>query len=123
MSEQTERIYRWKRCDYYTPHLQTMKEYIGCLYRLEGCCSGGLLHILLDDDNIDDDSVLYCLTECIKHPEREESKIGKLICEEYLQLSMQERRLLLRSYIMSFDCCCQETGCEGCFINTGEGEY
>lgn len=111
--------YRWQRCKYYTPHLETIKEYIGCLYRLDGCSSGGMLHVLLDDDNIDDDGILFCLQECLKHPEREEAVIGRLICEEYLRLSIQERRLLLHQYIWSFQCeHCEK--CEGCFVETGE---
>ena len=42
-------------CKYYNKHLNTICEYVRCLYSLEGCVSGGLLHILLDDDNYDDD--------------------------------------------------------------------
>lgn len=110
--------YRWQRCKYYTPHLQTIKEYIGCLYAIDGCCTGGMLHILLDDDNIDDDSILFCLRECIQHPEREDSGIGKLICEEYLKLTMPQRRILMRPYILDFQC--QYCNCSDCLVETGE---
>lgn len=82
------------KCQYYTKHLETIFGYIKCLYEIEGCGAGGLLHILLDDDNLDDSSISYCLAECIKHPEREESKLGALICEEYLKLNEHERKLL-----------------------------
>lgn len=43
------------KCKYYNEYLETIKEYIGCLYNLPLCGSGGLLHILLDDDNYDVD--------------------------------------------------------------------
>lgn len=114
-----EKIYEWKRCKYYSKHFQTIKQYIGCLYDIEGCSSGGLLHILLDDDNFDDDSILFCLRECLLHPEREESKIGKIICEEYLQLSMPERRLLTQPYISSFQCLCHDGNCDTCYVQNG----
>lgn len=112
--------YRWQRCKHYTPHLQTIKEYISCLYAIDGCCTGGMLHILLDDDNIDDDSILFCLRECIQHPEREDSGIGKLICEEYLKLTIPQRRLLMRPYILDFQC--QYVGCKECYVENGEDD-
>lgn len=112
--------YRWQRCKHYTPHLQTIKEYISCLYAIDGCCTGGMLHILLDDDNIDDDSILFCLRECIKHREREDSGIGKLICEEYLKLTIPQRRLLMSPYILDFQC--QYVGCKECYVENGEDD-
>ena len=109
------------KCKYYNKHLETIKEYIGCLYNLPMCGSGGLLHILLDDDNYDDDDILFCLKECITNPGREESKIGKLICEEYLSLSMEQRRLLTVGYIGNF-MCLDRSRCHECFIASGEAE-
>jgi len=99
-------------CKFYNKHLKTIEEYIHCLYSIEGCESGGMLHILLDDDNYDDDDVLYCLQECIKHPEREEAAIGKMICEEYLKLSNEQRSLLRYSTDGWHECSIQE--CEKC---------
>ena len=112
--------YEFKTCKYYSPHLETVRAYIGCLYDIKGCEAGGMLHILLDDDNLDDDSILWCLKECLNHPEKEETQIGKLICEEYLRLSMQERRLLTRDYVYDFRCWCH-AGCQNCDVETGEG--
>lgn len=109
-------------CKYYSEHLETVREYIRCLYSLSGCGSGGLLHILLDDDNIDDDDILFCLKECIQHPDREESKIGQLICEEYLELSMEQRRLLTNTYRGHWGCYALG-GCGQCFITTGEEKF
>lgn len=107
------------RCKYYDKHLDTIREYIGCLYSLDGCGCGGLLHILLDDDNYDDDDITYCLKECLSHPEREEAAIGQLICNEYLKLPMEQRRLLCNTYIGHWSCF-NDGECNGCFIASGD---
>lgn len=115
-------MYSMNRCKYYSEHLNTVAEYISCLYSLDGCSCGGLLHILLDDDNYDDNSIMFCLRECILHPEREESKIGKLICEEYLRLPMEQRRMLTRHDLGYQSCFKRGACCEECFIQIGD-EY
>ena len=107
------------KCKYYTPHLETIKAYIGCLYDIPDCCSGGLLHILLDEDNLDNDDIFACLRECLNNPKKEESVIGKLICEEYLKLSMFERRLLTSVYIEDFSCFGDCDDCVNCEIEKG----
>lgn len=106
-------------CKYYDKHLDTVREYIYCLYNLEDCSAGGLLHILLDDDSYDDDSIVFCLKECLRHPEREESQIGQLICQEYLKLSMEQRRLLCLSYTAARNCF-NKGNCGQCFICRGD---
>ena len=78
-----------------------------------------MLHILLDDDNYLDDDIAYCLKECVMHPEREESGIGRLICEEYLRLPMRDRRLLCNTYIGHWTCD-GEQKCSECFILNGD---
>ena len=107
-------------CKYYDKHLETIKEYIGCLYNLDGCSSGGPLHILLDDDNYDDDDIAYCLKACLTHPERECSKLGVLICEEYLKLPMTQRRLLSADYIGHWTCR-YNRNCDECEVECGYG--
>lgn len=81
------------KCQFYTPHMETLLKYCNALYSLKGCGSGGLLHILLDDDNIDDESICYCLKECLLHPEKEESALGILICHEYLKMPIEDRMI------------------------------
>lgn len=81
------------KCQFYTPHMETLLKYCNTLYSLKGCGSGGLLHILLDDDNIDDESICYCLKECLLHPEKEESALGILICHEYLKMPIEDRMI------------------------------
>lgn len=107
-------------CKYYSPHLETIKQYIICLYQLEGCGSGGLLHILLDDDSLDDDSITFCLKGCLLHPEKEEAELGKLICAEYLKLSIEQRRLLSSAYTDE-PICVHKNCIEDCIIRKGWG--
>lgn len=108
-----------KKCKYYNKHLETIRKLIDCLYELDGCGAGGCLHILLDDDNADTDSIVFCYKECDKHPEREEAELGKLICNEFLKLSEEERYLILWGY---GDFSCDKQDCYYCAISVGEEE-
>lgn len=102
-------------CKYYNPHMLKIREYCSALYKLEGCGCGGMLHILLDDDNINDHSIAFCLKECLRHPEEPESKLGILICEEYLKLTIQERSVMDSLWngmpVEDYPCC---GDCENC---------
>ena len=103
-------------CKYWNPHMNTVLEYCRCLYKIDGCGAGGSLHILLDDDNYDTDSVVFCLKECLAHPEKEESELGRMICEEFLKMSIKERILFLNVWTGRV-IRCEETGkvnCEDC---------
>ena len=79
------------KCVFFHPNMVALKQLCETLYSLEGCGAGGNLHILLDDDNYDDDSILWCLKECLLHPEHPSSMIGIVICHEYLKMSMVQR--------------------------------
>lgn len=105
-------------CKYFDNKLKVIQAYIICLYSLEGCETGGMLHILLDDDNYDDNSITFCLSECLKSPLKPEAQIGKLICEEYLTLPIEQRRLLRSEYIGHWSCISRDCSC--CFIQTGD---
>ena len=107
-------------CLYYSKHLDTIRTLCNALYRIDGCCSGGMLHVVLDDDNIDDNCIRYCLTECLVHPEKEEAGLGKLICEELLKLSMPQRRMLLRIWDCDSSYCPYNHHCNSCEIFAGE---
>lgn len=103
-----------RECKYFNPKMNALLEYCKCLYRLEGCGAGGLLHILLDDDNFDDDSIKFCLDQCIAHPEREERELGTLICLRYLGLTTEERCLFDMIWCKreEVDCCGNCSECE-----------
>ena len=78
-------------CKYYKPEMDVLLAYCQCLYTLPDCGAGGYLHILLDDNNYDNECINYCLNECLNHPEWVGSELGILICHRYLQLNMRER--------------------------------
>lgn len=108
-------------CKYYKPHMNTIRELISCLYELEGCCTGGLAHIVTDDNNIDDDDIQWVLDECDKEENKDRTERGlvKLICEELLKLTIQERIYLFSHYhgtIMCLRKCCE------CHISKGQTE-
>lgn len=103
-----------KLCKFYNSYMDTLLEYCKCLYRLDGCAAGGPLHILLDDNNIDTDDILFCLNECLTHPEENGSAIGALICTTYLRLSMEERKCFDSIWTgMPKECLCMGD-CENC---------
>lgn len=109
-----------KECKYYNKHLETIKAYISCLYKLDdgNCCTGGLLHIVTDDGNLEDDHINWCLEECNKHPEREESEIGKLICRELLKLPMEQRRLVyMEDWMVTATC---DKNCDSCPVHNDD---
>lgn len=107
-----------KKCKYYNKRIDTIKAYISCLYDLDdgNCCTGGLLHIVTDDGNLEDHHITYCLNECINHPEREESGIGKLICEELLKLPMEQRKLVYTNDWTIDVFCRTDKCCDKCWI-------
>lgn len=109
-----------KHCRHYNKHLDTIREYISCLYHLDGCGTGGLLHIVLDDGNLEDNHIQWCLEQCEANPDQEEAEIGKLICKELLKLPMQQRRLVYEHDYKIVLRCLGPSGCKECWIEDGE---
>ena len=107
-------------CKYYNMHLDTIRAYISCLYNLPGCCTGGLLHITLDDGNLEDSHIQWCLEQCETHSENEESEIGKLICKELLKIPMTQRRLVYQHDWKTESECWGHDHCAQCWIEKGE---
>lgn len=110
-------------CPYYNPHLNTIRELISCLYNLEGCCTGGLAHIVTDDNNIEDHHIQFVLDECNKEENKNREEVGlvKLICEELLKLSINERILLFMSYYRYIFC--SDNDCKNCPVYKGEVDH
>lgn len=102
------------KCKYYKKHLDTIRKMIDLLYSLENCQSGGCLHLLLDDYNVDDDDIKFCLKQCGDNPEKEEAELGKAICYEFLKLNRNERYLIF--YGDNNFNCCNEQDCYCCGI-------
>lgn len=102
-----------KLCKYYNKNMDYLLNLCKTLYSLPDCGCGGLLHILLDDDNYEDSNIRFCLKECLQHPEHPSSTLGILICTEYLKMSMEERSVF-DSYWNGnmLDCCGNCNECE-----------
>ena len=100
------------RCRYYKPEMDVLKGLCNDLYKLPDCGAGGMLHIMLDDNNVRLEDVAYCLRECLLHPEEPEAEIGINICHEYLKMTFTER-MIFDWYWMGSDLqCCGN--CEEC---------
>jgi len=106
-------------CKYYNPRLNMIRELIACLYSLEGCCCGGLCHIVTDDNNFRDEDLKCIINECDKeeNKDRVEVPLCKLICEEMLKISIQERSLLFNSYYAEILC---DKNCKICEVEKGK---
>lgn len=106
-------------CKYYNPHLNTIRELISCLYSLEGCCCGGLAHIVTDDNNIEDRHIEWVIKYCDEEENKNRTEAGlvKLICQELLKLSMQQRVLLFKAFDAFVLC---DKNCEICSVHKGE---
>lgn len=107
-----------ENCKYYIKRIQTIKDLISCLYRLDdgNCCTGGLLHIVTDDGNLEDSHIQWCLERCEVETEREEAGLGKLICNELLKLTMEQRRLVYEPDWRVEDYCSGTDYCDECPI-------
>lgn len=104
-------------CKHYIPHLNTIRELISCLYQLEGCSTGGIAHVVVDDNNFKDHHLKFVIEECEKEPERTESGLVKLICEELLKLNISQRALLFASFYTYHIC---NEDCDNCPITKGD---
>ena len=106
-------------CKYYNKHLETISLYLDCLYAIEGCMCAGILHTMISDDNLDDETIKWTLQQCEEHPEREEAEIGKIICKEFLKLSIPQRRLV-QVTIFRDSKCSDLNNCKYCYIEVGD---
>ena len=76
--------------------------------------AGGNLHIVTDDDNIEDDHILFCLKEAEEDSMRESRDISIAIAKRYLNHSMRERMCLV-----FLTCDSKQAGCNECFVERG----
>ena len=83
-------------------------------YLLPDCSAGGPLHILLDDYNYDRHSIEFCIEECKKNPESMSSRLGLLICDELLRLSLEERCVFFACWTGETLGCYSHESCETC---------
>ena len=103
-------------CRYYKPEMEALRTICKAFYRLEDCICGGLLHIVLDDDNMDDGDITFCIQQYTENFERPEATLGILIGYELLKMPLIERKIFDRLWNrLPLDCYWN--------CNCGECEY
>lgn len=109
------------KCKYHRNEISEVLKLVNYLYEdLEECC-GGLLHIVLDDGNLDDEDIQWCLNYC--NEKENEDRKDKAVCIEIAQrmLNMTEfERRLIYYGDMNFQC---DKNCENCVIEKDEDYY
>lgn len=112
------------KCKYYIPYMHTLRELCGHFYNLEGCGAGGPLHILLDDDNYDIDSINFCIRYCFDNLNGKYTPdynpevyiLGIMICNEYAKMSL-EQRAVFDAYLCGHDLNKCNGKCEECHLD------
>ena len=74
------------------PSVLFMKKIVEEFYNLNGNCVGGNLHIVLDDINVSDDSILWCRDRCITQRDFD----GVFLCDLLLQYTEDQREEIVR---------------------------
>jgi len=74
------------------PTIPEVMPLIKAYYAISGNGVGGNLHIILDDGNIDNEDVKFCLDECKKSCDSE----GVILCGLLLRMSKTQRRKMYK---------------------------
>jgi len=106
------------RCKYWNIEVERTLNLIGILYDVYEEVCGGMLHIVTDDDNIEDGHIEYCIGYANEsdNRNRKDYKITIAIAERYLKHSMKERMLLTYCFM---NCNKDKMNCEKCFVELG----
>lgn len=70
-----------------------MRLAIRSYYSIDGNGAGGSLHIVLDDNNLEDEHIQFCLEQAEQKADRE----GSAIAREMLTMSMAEREFAVKA--------------------------
>ena len=80
---------------YYHKNFSLLKVLINALYELPNCASGGICHIVTDEDNVRDADLSYVLGECYGNDSfwngHIEKPLGALICKLFLEMEYKQR--------------------------------
>lgn len=108
-----------KRCMYWDEDIDRINLLVEILYEDLGECCGGLLHIVLDDGNLEDHHIKWCREQCEKRENfnRSDRLLCKRIATEMLGLTMEQRKLVY--YSNGFDLKCNRQ-CDECPIRQEE---
>lgn len=102
-----------KVCKYYTEKMSQLVDKCRKLYQYPGWSAGGVLHIVLDDDNFEDEDLNHCYTNCRKRVLEPAYALGADICLDLLHMSMTERYIF--DWIWNgWDGVCDSDSCESC---------
>ena len=107
-------------CKYNSKMVEYVGKLVKLLYEDLGECCGGLLHIVVDDGNLEDEHIQFCIDECNKEENlnRSDRYICLEIAHKMLKMNEHERRLVYYNDI-GFHC---GKECENCAIEHEE-EY
>lgn len=118
-----------ENCKYYNQNIEVISRYIDCLYNLPDCCCGGMLHIVTDDDNVEDDNLDWCFDYINKQENTNEvdKEIDELILKNMKKLTLEQRRLLTIGRNWNLPFCCQSkawgiSDCSECIIENEDIE-
>lgn len=73
------------------PKVPMVRVLIEAYYTKPGNDSGGCCHVVLEDDNLDDPNLRFCLEYCLKKGDEEGAHIMRLMT----QMSRSQRRRVL----------------------------
>lgn len=100
-------------CKYWSQGVEDAVMLIKELYKTEG--AGGLLHIVVDDGNVEDDDIQFCIDYCNEKENKDNPKreLCLEIANKMLRLNYEQRIL---AYYMShrFQC---NGNCEQCVVH------
>lgn len=110
-----------KKCIYWTKDLEEICKLVRVLYEDMHESAGGLLHIALDDGNLDDDNIQWCIEYCNsqEYADRHDKYICLEIAHRMLNLNYIERMLVYYQWDVKF--CCGN--CDECVITSEEDEW
>ena len=93
----------------YKSKYEVISKLIHLLYDLPGCGTGGMCHIVTDDDNIYDEDLKFVIEYCNReeNKDRIDKEISILICSLLLELSFEKRVILFEIHTI-YGCVDQE---------------
>ena len=108
----------WK-CIYWSEEVKEICKLVKTLYDDMGESCGGMLHIVLDDGNIEDWNLQWCIEYCNReeNANRHDKNICLEIAHKMLNLSKEQRQLVYYQWDGEF---CSDN-CDECVI-TGEDD-
>lgn len=105
-------------CRYWIDKISYVNKLVKLLYKDLGECTGGSLHIVLDDGNLTDEDLLWCRKRILNGEAyiKEDNYICLEIIRCMLDMTMEQRRLVYFSGC-GFDFeSCDHANCRQCII-------